>query len=262
MQQAVDFREESYALFELLDPLPDADFARATGFKGWTLNNILQHLHFFNVMAEYSLTDPDRFQLEYDDMRNRRQAGGTMIGVTDELLNGLHGRALLRTWHDYFHVLAEHFDGIDPRHRVKWAGPDMSARSSITARLMETWAHGQAAWDLLGVERVNTDRIKNVAVIGVNTFAWTFKNRGMEPPGPPPYLRLTAPSGEIWEWHEPSEADAITGAAEQFCQVVTQTRNIADTSLLVHGDTAGRWMELAQCFAGPPEDPPAPGTRG
>jgi len=35
--------------------------------------------------------------------------------------------------------------------RVKWIGVDMSARSCLTARLMETWAHGQEIYDILGV---------------------------------------------------------------------------------------------------------------
>jgi hypothetical protein len=29
----------------------------------------------------------------------------------------------------------------------------------------------------------------------------------------------------------------------------------------VKGETAQRWMAIAQCFAGPPNDPPAKGTR-
>ena len=60
---------------------------------------------------------------------------------------------------------------------------------------------------------------------------------------------------------EASETEVIEGLAEEFCQVVTQTRNIADTSLIVTGKNAAAWMEIAQCFAGAPETPPAPGTR-
>ena len=126
---------------------------------------------------------------------------------------------------------------------------------------METWAHGQAVYDLLGVVRANTDRIRNIAVLGVNTYDWSFKVRGEKPPAPKPHLRLTAPSGEIWRWNDPSEADLIAGAAEEFCQVVTQVRNIADTRLQVVGASAQAWMAKAQCFAGGPETPPAPGTR-
>lgn len=39
----------------------------------------------------------------------------------------------------------------------------MSARSCITARQMETWAHGQEIFDALGVVRRDGDRIRNVA---------------------------------------------------------------------------------------------------
>jgi uncharacterized protein (TIGR03084 family) len=144
---------------------------------------------------------------------------------------------------------------------VKWVGPDMSVLSSITARLMETWAHSQAIYDLLGKERSDTDRIKNVAVIGINTFGWTFANRGLPVSADRPYVRLAAPSGATWEWGPPSESNFIEGSAVEFCQVVTQVRNIADTKLRVIGETATSWMAIAQCFAGPPENPPPPGTR-
>ena len=76
-----------------------------------------------------------------------------------------------------------------------------------------------------------------------------------------PQLKLTAPSGELWEYGEASESGLVEGLAEEFCQVVTQTRNVADTSLIVTGDVAKDWMSKAQCFAGAPNPPPAPGTR-
>ena len=50
-------------------------------------------------------------------------------------------------------------------------GSDMSVRSSISARHMETWAHAQELYDSLGVKRVNHDRIKNIVVIGNNTLS-------------------------------------------------------------------------------------------
>jgi uncharacterized protein (TIGR03084 family) len=128
---------------------------------------------------------------------------------------------------------------------------------------METWAHAQEIYDLLGIERIDKDRIKNIVVLGINTFGWTFKNRGLEIPGDVPYLELVAPSGEIWQWNQDSRnSNAIRGSATEFCQVVAQTRNIADTRLEVQGDVARHWMSIAQCFAGPPEEPPAPGSRG
>jgi uncharacterized protein (TIGR03084 family) len=138
----------------------------------------------------------------------------------------------------------------------------MGVQMFTTARYMETWAHGQEIYDLVGASRTPTDRIKNIATIGVKTFGWTFVNRKLPVPGPPPYVRLVAPSGEIWEWNEPSEVEYVRGDAVDFCHAVTQGRNVADTGLQVTGPIATQWMSIAQCFAGGPVDPPKPGTRG
>ena len=61
MQQAADFLAESEALYALLAGLPDRDFEQTTAFKGWTINNILGHLHMWNRAADLSLTDGEAF---------------------------------------------------------------------------------------------------------------------------------------------------------------------------------------------------------
>jgi len=260
LQQAIDFRDESEALFELLAPLGDADFDTPTQFKGWTLNDVLGHLHMWNWAADKALTDSDGFMAFVGEALPDIQAG-SLRSFESKWREGLNGTGLRDAWRAFYIPMSERFAAADPKRRVKWAGPDMSVLSSITARLMETWAHGQEVYDTLGVVRKNQDRIKNIAVLGVNTFGWTHKNRGWDVPDPAPYVILTAPSGDLWEWNDPSSPDRVEGSAEQFCQVVTQTRNLEDTKLKVTGDVARRWMSVAQCFAGPPEDPPAPGAR-
>ena len=260
MQQAQDFCDESAALYAVLEPLTEDAYTVPTLFNDWTVNDILQHLHHFNIMADLSLNEPDRFVAEYARIKALREKVG-FVESSNECLGGIKGRPLLEAWRAYYEEMTPRFAAADPKKRVKWAGPDMSARSSITARLMETWAHGQEIYDLLGLKRENTDRIKNIAHLGINTFGWTFANRKQAEPGPRPFVRLVAPSGDAWEWGEPSDAERVEGAAEEFCQVVCQTRNIADTDLQVTGPVATQWMAVAQCFAGPPKDPPAPGTR-
>ena len=126
---------------------------------------------------------------------------------------------------------------------------------------MEARSHTRAIYDLLSEDRVDRDRIKNICVMDINTFEWTFINRDEPVPENKPYVSLTAPSGNLWEWNDASDTNRIEGPAEGFCQVVPQTRNIADTDLTVIGDVANLWMAVAQCFAGPPQIPPAPGTR-
>lgn len=261
MQQATDFREESDALHALLEPLSDAEMAKTTAFKGWTINNVIAHLHTWNHAADLSLSAPEKFQAFFDSLVKHRDAGGLVIDFEKDFCGGAEGRALVRLWHDYYGPMSERFAKADPSARVPWAGPSMSVRSSISARLMETWAHGQEVYDVLGVVRKNADRIRNIVILGVNTFGWTFQVREETPPGPMPHLKLTAPSGEVWTYGDESAEEVIEGPAEEFCQVVTQTRNIADTSLKVTGPVATEWMAKAQCFAGAPNDPPAPGSR-
>jgi uncharacterized protein (TIGR03084 family) len=260
MQEAIDFRGESEALYALIADLGPADLDAATGFKGWTINDIVRHLHFWNRAADLSLTDEVGFlQLAGEAMRGLEKVG--IRAREAALLGELSGPALLQAWRARYADMGARWSALDPKQRVKWVGPDMSVRSSITARHMETWAHGLAVFDLLGVEREEHDRIRNIVVLGVNTFGWTHKVHGVETPASMPRLRLRSPSGAIWEFGEPSADECIEGSAVEFCQVVTQTRNVADTSLAVKGPVATRWMSIAQCFAGPPERPPAPGAR-
>jgi len=260
-QQPIDFRDESEALYRLLEPLADGDFERKTQFKDWTIHDVVTHLHAWNRAADLSLSDPEQFAVDREWLIGEILGGAEVRDVEKRWLDDLRNRDRLEQWRAYYLDMTDRFAAADPKRRLQWAGPDMSVRSSITARLMETWAHGQELYDGLGVERRNGDRIKNIAVLGVNTFGWTFANRGLEVPDDPPYVRLTAPSGEVWTWNDESATNYVAGDASEFCQTVTQVRNVRDTRLEVVGETARRWMDFAQCFAGAPEDPPAPGTR-
>jgi len=258
--QATDFRTESEALFRLLEPLSEDDFGRKTRFKGWAINDVVGHLHLWNWAADLSLRDTDAFVEFISNLKLELQTG-TLREFDTKWRGELKGRELLSEWHNFYQEMSDRFAVADPRKRLKWAGPDMSVRSSITARLMETWAHGQEVYDLLGVVRTNADHIKNIVILGINTFGWTYVNRSMDVPADLPGLLLTAPSGDLWEWGDTDGNNLIEGAAQEFCQVVTQVRNIGDTNLQVSGDIATHWMSIAQCFAGQAQDPPEVGVR-
>ncbi len=255
--EAQDFLDETRSLHGLIAGLNDAALLCPTGFKGWTIERIIAHLHFWNRAALLSVSDGAGFVAFMGDVRIRAAAEGMAVIEAD----GLGGRVLVAAWLNFAEELAAAVAPREPSDRVKWAGPDMSIRSFITARLMETWAHGQAAFDALGVERENRDSIRGIAVLGVNTYGWTYAVRGLPAQEPKPFVELIAPSGAIWRFGEDHAGERIEGLAEEFCQVVTQTRNVTDTKLRVIGPTAADWMSKAQCFAGPPEAPPAPGTR-
>lgn len=260
MKQAADFLEESLDLYTLIEPLRGAALEQTTGFKSWSIETVIRHLTFWNRMAFWAIAEPAQLTAALEPMMTGMQEGKSLPQLEAESIR-LSDRDLVEAWQASFHEVASAYRHADPSTRCAWVGPSMSARSCITARQMETWAHGQEIYDCLGGERVNTDRLYNVIVLGVNTYDWTFKVRGQNAPEPKPYVVLNAPSGETWSFGEPQADNAIMGDAEAFAQVVTQTRNIADTQLVVTGEPAAQWMAKAQCFAGGPAEPPAPGTR-
>ena len=260
MQQARDFLSESEALGQLVAPLQEEDLKRSTGFKSWTLETILRHLHFWNHMANLTLTSPDDFQAVLKPTVEAIMAGKTLPEIEVSQFPAI-GLDLVSLWQSGFRQVAAAFREADPTERVAWVGPSMSARSSITARQMETWAHGQAIADELGVEREQDDRIRNIVVLGVNTFGWSFTVRDMPIPHEQPFLILTAPSGQEWQFGSSDSHHRITGRAHEFAQVVTQTRNVGDTQLVCEGEIADLWMHNAQCFAGAATKPPDPGER-
>jgi uncharacterized protein (TIGR03084 family) len=261
LTQAIDFREECNSLYELLEDIDDADWNRPTQFKRWTANDILGHLHLFDGAAAATLQGPEAFSAFTAGILEAHKQGVSGVDYTRQWLRGDQGRGLLQRWRAGYQQLADEYQNVDPSQRVKWAGPDMSVRSCISARQMEAWSHGQAIFDLFGRERVEHDRLRNIAIMAINTFGWTFANRKLPAPQSKPHVRLISPSGALWEWNDPGEANRIEGSAVEFCRVATQTRNILDTQLHVVGDVAQRWMSMAQCFAGPPHPPPEPGTR-
>ena len=261
LQQAYDFRDECNAVYSILENLKEQDYEMPTQFKGWTFNNVIGHLHVWNYAADISLKDGDEWKNFANSALQALGNGSSMNEFEQTITKGIQGPELLSMWKEYYTDMTERFAVADPKKRVKWMGPDMSVRSSISARHMETWAHAQELYDSLGLDRINEDRIKNIVIIGNNTFKWCFTVHKKTLPSIRPYLKLTSPSGEIWEYNEISKEHKIEGLAEEFCQVVTQVRNIKDVNLKLTGDIAKEWMSVAQCFAGGAEQPPLPGTR-
>ena len=190
-QLAADLRAEGDQLYGVLETLSEADWARNTPFKNWTVNDVMGHLHLGDWMVVLTMTDADKY-LEVRDARKKARDGG--VGM-NESMAGLgpdiqQGPALLAQWRDHFLKMCDAFATADPKHRVKWSGPDMGVRMAATARQMETWAHGQEVYDLQRQPREVLDRLKNIAVLGVKTFGWTFANRGLTPPGAAPYVQV------------------------------------------------------------------------
>jgi uncharacterized protein (TIGR03084 family) len=255
------FRQEVHALAETLADLPSADWERQTSFKNWTIEDVVLHLYACDRLAYFATMGEDAFRLMRASIVDRRSAGLSYIEEHRERFPTPRGKPLLDAWMAGAYKLCDRLAQLPLDIRLPWAGPPMGVRMFAVARQMETWAHGQAIYDVLGIDRIETDRLYDIAHLGVKTLRWSFINRGLPPPENPPWVSLRAPSGKTWEWGSTKADNFVRGTAVDFCRVVAQTRHVLDTTLVYQGDAARQWMSIAQCFAGPPGDPPTPGSR-
>jgi len=256
-----DLRAEYRALADLCATLTPAQWALRTDFHGWTPWDEIAHLLYFDETALQACTAPAAFEAGKQVLWAEQGGGFEISAVQRRAFAGLDGPALLARWRTRFEALVAQLAARDPKDRLPWYGPPMSARSFATARLMETWAHGQDVWDALSRTRGASPGLRHIAHLGVTTYGWSFVNRGLPVPEPAPHVALTAPDGSPWTWGEPSATDFVRGPALDFVLLVTQRRHRDDTALQWAGAAAEQWTRIAQCFAGPPADGPAPGAR-
>ena len=244
-----DLQAEHDDLMAAMAGISEADWDAPTPAEGWSVRDAISHLAYFDHVTLLALTDEPAFQAVLEE------ASKDLGGYVDKALEDGHGRTGdgMRQWFaEERAALVAAFRAADPSVRVPWFGPAMSVPSKATARLMETWAHGQDVVDGLGLHRPPTDRLHHVAHIGVRALPNSFRANRREVPEGPVRVELEGPSGDAWTWGDEGAPDRVAGSALDFCLVVTQRRHLDDTALQVEGPVATAWMSIAQAFAGPP----------
>lgn len=274
-----DLLAEQQAVDDVVAALRDQQWDLPTASPRWSVADQIGHLRYFDRSAALAISDPVAFRQGLAELLS---ASANDDGAVDDLTLGkfraLSPAAKLAAWRRGRQTLAAAAARLEDSRRVDWYGPSMGAKSFLTARLMEVWAHGTDVCDAVGIDPQVSDRLRHVAQLGVITRTWSYRNRGLEPPRGKVRVELEAPSGATWTWGDSSAAtpDApgtpssgisnapgnapagtVSGTALDFCLVVTQRRNLADTDLEVTGELAREWLTIAQAFAGPATDPPA-----
>jgi uncharacterized protein (TIGR03084 family) len=237
-----DLRLESGELDDLVAPLDD--WSTPTPAEGWTIGHQIAHLAWTDQASLLAITDPAGFTAGLAGFDEH-----TVDKAADE---GARHPDLLARWRAGRDQLAEALAAVPEGEKLVWFGPKMSPTSMATARLMETWAHGQDVADALGVVREPSERLRHVAHIGVRTIAFSFLVNSLAPPTDPVRVELAAPSGGLWTWGPEDAENRITGRALDFCLLVTQRRHRDDLDVTAVGPVAREWLPLAQAFAGPP----------
>lgn len=236
-----DLDDETASLRTLIDPLPDDAWGRPTSAAGWSIADTVGHLAYFDDDAVRAATDPDAFRATPPAAVDPDAIAARYRGWSAGDVRAWFGAARVR--------LLEVFAGLDPSARIPWYGPDMSVASAVTARLMETWAHGEDIADGLGVTRDPTVRLRHVAHLGVGARAFSFVAHGRPVPSAP--VRVELDDG-AFVWGPADASDRVTGSLAGFAYLVTQRRHRKDTDVVSTGAGADEWMSIAQAFAGAP----------
>jgi uncharacterized protein (TIGR03084 family) len=249
-----DLKHELEALDAIVSPLDEADWNRLTPAEGWTIRDQIIHIGGTDRSAAVAVAEPERFKAEFLHADRHER-----IKRIEMETASLHGPELLAWWRNGYRTLRGLFLQLDARTRIPWFGPPMSALSFATARLMETWAHGQDIVDALDIDRPGTERLRHIAHIGVLARPFSYHVNHMTMPDVAIRVELVSPSGLCWSWGDLEASNRVSGHALDFCLVVTQRRHLADTALRVAGPAAQEWLTIAQTFAGPPGSGRQPG---
>ena len=244
-----DLGAEGDELDRLVAPLTAQQWATPTPADGWTVTTQIAHLVWTDEVATIAATDEAEFARQLD------AAFANIEGFVDDAAAEIarsEPAELLDRWRRGRRELVAALAAVPAGHKLPWFGPPMSAASMATARLMETWAHGQDVADALGVERRPTARLRNIAHIGVRTRDFAFVANQLEPPAVPFLVELVGPDDAVWSWGPDDATQVVSGPAVDFALLVTQRRHLDDLDLYAVGDDARRWLQIAQAFAGPP----------
>jgi uncharacterized protein (TIGR03084 family) len=252
-----DLAMEQEELDAVVANLDESGWETMTPSEGWDIKEQIRHLAYYENRANLAASDQEAFKQWIEEMQ---QGPNKMRRHEETTGKDLNAEETLKWWREERRALLEVLTKMDRKTRIHWYGPALGAMTFATARLMETWAHGQDIVDALGIQRKPTDRLRHIAHMGVSTLKFSYANRKMEAPDRPVRVELSGPSGDIWSWGPEEAKEMVKGPAEDFCLVAVQRRHVADTNLEISGEIAQDWMSIAQVYAGPPTEGRKPGT--
>ena len=229
-----------------LGNLATDEWFRPTPAKGWDVRDTVAHLADIDEIAIDTCTAGPRplndFAAQFASPEDT-----TLWGV----LRGRRrsGREVLTWWEDTSSRERDVLAGVDAAMRIPW-GIGMRRQSLVTARLMETWAHGLDVREAVGLPVVDSDRLRHVAWLGYRALPYAFSFAGRERPPGELRVEVTSPSGdEIWEYGPADAPNRITGPAGELCRLFAHRISRDEArGLAAEGDGAVAALEVARAF--------------
>jgi uncharacterized protein (TIGR03084 family) len=224
---------------------PDEWF-RPTPAKGWDVRDTVAHL---------ADTDEIAIDTSTGGPRPLNDFAAKLASAEDTTLWGVlrgrrkTGRAVLAWWEDTSARERDVLAGLDPAMRVPW-GLGMRPPSLVTARLMETWAHGLDVRTALGLPIVDSEILRHIAWLSHRALPYAFSFAGREPPPGAIRVELASPDGgETWEYGPVGAPNRIAGPAGEFCRLFAQRISREDArGLVADGEGAVAALEVARVF--------------
>jgi len=228
---------EHSVLDELVSGLNEDEWHTPSPAEGWSIRDEIAHLALFDEVAVASLTGAG--EARFAELYTALQRGDDdFVRVPGQ---GRSGADILEWWRRARTDELSAFRCAEPGERVPWGPNRMVAVSLCTARLMETWAHGLDCFIALGVEPVDTDRLRHVCHITYRAIPNALMQAGQEMPAQLDDLvvEVTSPSGESWRFGDENARNRIEGTAAEFARVGVRRMRLEEaTSLRAQGPLA------------------------
>jgi uncharacterized protein (TIGR03084 family) len=240
-----DLADEQRSLSEVVASIDADAWLRPTPARGWDVRDTIAHLADTDEMAIATATG------QAGSINDRAAAAASGEDLTYRgVLRGrrLAGRAILAWWQSTAAAEIDMFGSIDPRARIPW-GIGMQPPSFVTARLMETWAHGLDVHAALGREPHDTDRLSHIAWLATRSLPYAYGVAGREPSAEPLRVELTLPSGASWSTGPAGATSRIVGPASEYCRVFVHRMTRRDArNLRAEGQAAIDALVVARAF--------------
>jgi len=251
-----DWYDESRALEAVLRPLASRDWDLPTPAPGWLIRHQVAHLTWTDEALFLALTSPE----EFGTLRLRVGADPeAAVNEAAEAGAGADPETILRRWADGQRRTAQALGRLEPGQRIDWFGPPMGAAAAVSARIMETFAHGQDVRDALGLAPVRSPRLRHIAHLAVAARPYSFAVNSL--PVPDRDIRVELDSeGETWSWGPDDAGQRVAGDALDFALLATRRRHRDDCAVQATGDLADQWLDIIQAYAGPPGEGRKPGA--